>query len=174
MTAAGMQGIGGAKTYIVTGGERDAHPRKQSRNKIRSLMMRGRKPTPTHLKIVAGNPGKRPLPIDEPKPEGKAVRPKFLRGRAAELWDEYAPKLEAMGVLTDVDAHLFAAWCSLAAEMEKRPMSPAGVAQFRGLSAAFGMEPSARARLGMKPRTKADPAQEFVGRGDPAARYFEP
>ena len=30
--------------------------------------MKGRKPTPTHLKLVKGNPGKRKLPINEPKP----------------------------------------------------------------------------------------------------------
>ena len=31
--------------------------------------MRGRKPTPTHLKLVRGNPGKRPLNASEPKPQ---------------------------------------------------------------------------------------------------------
>jgi hypothetical protein len=30
--------------------------------------MRGRKPTPTTLKLMAGNPGKRPLNRHEPKP----------------------------------------------------------------------------------------------------------
>ena len=31
--------------------------------------MRGRKPSPTHLKLVKGNPGKRPLNVSEPEPE---------------------------------------------------------------------------------------------------------
>jgi hypothetical protein len=31
--------------------------------------MRGRKPKPTRLKLVAGNPGKRPLNPREPTPE---------------------------------------------------------------------------------------------------------
>ncbi|MBT6386690.1 MAG: phage terminase small subunit P27 family, partial [Alphaproteobacteria bacterium] len=31
--------------------------------------MRGRKPKPTHLKAITGNPGKRPLNRDEPRPE---------------------------------------------------------------------------------------------------------
>ena len=30
--------------------------------------MRGRKPTPTELKLALGNPGKRPLSRHEPKP----------------------------------------------------------------------------------------------------------
>ena len=32
--------------------------------------MPGRKRTPTHLKIVAGNPGRRPLNENEPRPSG--------------------------------------------------------------------------------------------------------
>ena len=32
--------------------------------------MRGKKPKPTHLKLITGNPGKRPLNEAEPKPEG--------------------------------------------------------------------------------------------------------
>ncbi|MGH7717148.1 MAG: phage terminase small subunit P27 family, partial [Vulcanimicrobiaceae bacterium] len=32
--------------------------------------MAGRKPKPTHLKLVAGNPGKRPPNENEPQPEG--------------------------------------------------------------------------------------------------------
>ncbi len=32
--------------------------------------MRGRKPTPTHLKLVTGCPGKRPINKREPKPAG--------------------------------------------------------------------------------------------------------
>lgn len=32
--------------------------------------MRGAKPKPTHLKLIAGNPGKRSLNRNEPKPQG--------------------------------------------------------------------------------------------------------
>lgn len=32
--------------------------------------MRGAKPKPTHLKLLAGNPGKRPLNQNEPQPQG--------------------------------------------------------------------------------------------------------
>lgn len=50
--------------------------------------MSGRKPKPTALKVVTGNPGKRPLPEDEPKPTneiGKA--PFWLSEEGAEYWE---------------------------------------------------------------------------------------
>ena len=41
--------------------------------------MRGRKPIPTELKRLNGNPGKRPLSDKEPQPEPKLPRaPSFL------------------------------------------------------------------------------------------------
>ena len=43
------------------------------------MATRGRKPKPTHLKVLAGNPGKRPLPKNEPKPKPIAPRcPQWL------------------------------------------------------------------------------------------------
>lgn len=128
--------------------------------------MRGRKPTPTHLKLVKGNPGKRKINAKEPVPPGQVRRPAFLEGRAAELWDEYAPALVALKVLTPVDAHTFAAWCALTAQFEADPagMVAAKITQMRGLAASFGLEPSARARLGI---TGDDDEHR-----DPAAAYF--
>jgi phage terminase small subunit len=120
---------------------------------------------PTALKIIQGNPGKRPLNRHEPRPTLGCKRPKFLKGRAARIWDEYAPELERIGVLTAVDGHLFAAWCTLAAELETQAgkMSAPRIAQMRMLAAAFGLEPSSRARLVVK-------SDEIVE--DPAARYL--
>lgn len=48
--------------------------------------MRGRKPTPTILKLLAGNPGKRPLPAHEPRPEVAdefPAAPEWLTRRSA-------------------------------------------------------------------------------------------
>jgi phage terminase small subunit len=120
---------------------------------------------PTALKIIQGNPGKRPLNRHEPKPAPRCARPKFLNGRAARIWDEYAPELERIGVLTAVDGHLFAAWCTLAAELEIQAgrMSAPRIAQMRMLAAAFGLEPSSRARLVVKSDETAE---------HPAARYL--
>ena len=43
------------------------------------MAIRGRKPKPTNLKVLEGNPGKRPLPTNEVKPQKKAPRcPQWL------------------------------------------------------------------------------------------------
>jgi phage terminase small subunit len=128
-------------------------------------MVRGRKPTPTHLKVLRGNPGKRALPKNEPQPQGEVEKPRFLKGRAAKLWDQYAPELIRLRVLTVIDAHNFAAWCSLAAEFEKDPagMVAAKIGQMRGLASSFGMDAAARARLGGSGEKPAeDPFVEYM------------
>src|SRR5690554_2235336 len=70
----------------------------------------GRKPTPTNVKKLRGNPGKRPLNTAEPRPSGTARKPRGLarfNPRVAKLWDEWAGPLEALGLLTDLDAAAF-------------------------------------------------------------------
>jgi P27 family predicted phage terminase small subunit len=50
--------------------------------------MRGRKPTPTWLKVIASNPGKRPLNHDEPQPDGDLKEPPhWFSPRQRILWD---------------------------------------------------------------------------------------
>lgn len=47
---------------------------------------RGRKPTPTAIKVLEGNPGKRPLNANEPKPKKKAPRcPSWLEEEAKRM-----------------------------------------------------------------------------------------
>ncbi len=47
------------------------------------MATRGRKPKPTALKVLEGNPGKRPLNLNEPKPEKKAPKcPSWLEPEA--------------------------------------------------------------------------------------------
>ena len=45
---------------------------------VRAMAQRGRKPKPTAVKVLEGNPGKRSLNTNEPKPVKKA--PRCLRG----------------------------------------------------------------------------------------------
>lgn len=127
--------------------------------------MAGRRPKPTRLKLVTGNPGKRALPDNEPTPPaGAVIRPAFLKYRAAELWDERSPIFLAMGTLTVADADNFAAWCVLMAEFEKigEGMQASQIAQMRLLGAEFGMGASARAKIGAGGKgKKKDPADEF-------------
>lgn len=127
--------------------------------------MKGRKPTPTHLKVIRGNPGRRPLNEGEPQPHGDGEKPAFLEGRASRLWDEYAPELRRIGLLTSIDAPMFAAWCSLMEQFEERNgrIDPSKISQMRGLAASFGLEPSSRSRISLKDDGKDD---------SPAAKYF--
>ena len=65
------------------------------------MATRGRKPKPTALKVLEGNPGKRPLNDREPvPPKGTLKCPAWLLPEAKKEWKRLAPALEAMGVLT--------------------------------------------------------------------------
>ena len=74
--------------------------------------MAGRKPKPTHLKLIEGNPGKRSLPQSEPVPrEAFPVKPKFARPAASECWDRVVVELEAMRILASVDRDALQVYC---------------------------------------------------------------
>jgi P27 family predicted phage terminase small subunit len=76
--------------------------------------MKGRKPKPTALKEVAGNPGKRKLNRDEPRPElGRPSCPLHIETNATAKaeWDAIIPQLEQMGVLAKIDRAALAAYC---------------------------------------------------------------
>lgn len=78
---------------------------------------RGPAPQPTALKLLRGNPGKRKLNEDEPKPEevkvdSAAARcPKHLTGLARELWKKLAPAAMRSGLISVVDLPQFEAYC---------------------------------------------------------------
>src|SRR4051794_29692246 len=128
-------------------------------------MPKGRPTMPTKLRLVRGLDKKRPTPVGEPMPTGEAERPAFLDGRAVDIWEHFAPKLKALGLLTPIDTYQFAAYCLLCAEMEMTGLSCPKMANLRALGNAFGMDPSARARMGSKPnaQTQAE-AEYFVSR----------
>lgn len=51
--------------------------------------MRGRKPKPTFLKLITGNPGGRPLNFEEPEPDGDLKDPPAsFSARQRILWDQ--------------------------------------------------------------------------------------
>lgn len=78
--------------------------------------MPGPPPTPTALKALRGNPGKRALNKREPKARRCAGDPPVdLMPEARAVWDRLAPKCIAMGTLLDVDADEFAKACRLEA-----------------------------------------------------------
>ncbi len=72
-------------------------------------MQSGRKPKPTAVKALEGNPGKRSLNTGEPKPEKKAPRcPAWLEGEAKKEWKR---QMEKLGILTEIDMAAFAGYC---------------------------------------------------------------
>ena len=70
----------------------------------------GPAPKPVELKILEGTARPEDLRRNEPRPQ--PVAPTMPRGvlpkRARKLWRELAPKLERVGILTEVDGPAFA------------------------------------------------------------------
>jgi P27 family predicted phage terminase small subunit len=72
----------------------------------------GRKPKPTAIKELEGNPGKRKLNKHEPKPIKRAPPcPKWLTDDAKKEWRRLSKQMEQMGILTQVDMTAFAGYC---------------------------------------------------------------
>ncbi len=78
----------------------------------------GRRPQPTALKVLKGNPGQRKLNENEPRPPaGDTGKPPGLTAGAGVIWDELAPVCLAMGTLTSADLRPFATLCELQATL---------------------------------------------------------
>lgn len=74
--------------------------------------MRGRRPKPTRLKLLTGNPGKRALNAHEPRPEPAVPEcPVELGPVARREWDRLAVELSALRILTNLDRAALAAYC---------------------------------------------------------------
>ena len=75
-------------------------------------MITGRKPKPTALKLLTGNPGGRKLNPNEAKPElAQPSPPDFLNEHAKEEWDRVAGTLFRTGLMTELDRSVLAAYC---------------------------------------------------------------
>jgi P27 family predicted phage terminase small subunit len=74
--------------------------------------MRGRRPKPTRLKLLTGNPGKRQLNANEPKPEVAIPEcPVELGPLARGKWDRLVGELAVLRILTNLDRAALAAYC---------------------------------------------------------------
>lgn len=77
-------------------------------------MTAGRRPKPVELKLLEGNPGRRPLPTEDERPtvkHGKPVAPPNLPQEAAILWRELVKLLDSMGVLANSDRRALEMLC---------------------------------------------------------------
>ncbi len=73
--------------------------------------MRGPKPIPPEMKVLTGNPGRRPIPKSPKANIGIPEPPDWLLGYAREEWLERAPGLMRMRILGTDDVAAFAAYC---------------------------------------------------------------
>ncbi len=76
---------------------------------------RGPPPKPTVLKLLTGNPGKRRIRRNEPKPakarKGSRRCPAWLPPEGKREWKRVVPELERLGLLTKVDDASLEGYC---------------------------------------------------------------
>jgi P27 family predicted phage terminase small subunit len=130
-------------------------------------MARGPKRQPTVLRLLRGNPGKRRINHEEPKPGPLAGDcPEVLTDPAARAeWARVAPGLIRSGQVTNVDratligyCHKWAQWQALEQEAARHPFlvkAPSGYPipnpAISMANKAFGLMLKAAAELGMTP-----------------------
>jgi P27 family predicted phage terminase small subunit len=74
--------------------------------------MRGRRPKPTRMKVLTGNPGKRPLNENEPRPDVAIPDcPTELGPVAKREWERLVGDLAKLKLMTNFDRAMLAAYC---------------------------------------------------------------
>lgn len=67
-------------------------------------MRKGRPPHPLGIRLLRGNPGKRPIREDLPRPRAQAPRrPAHLTGYARRWWEQTVPALVQLGIVSAID-----------------------------------------------------------------------
>ena len=75
--------------------------------------MKGRKPKPTKLHVIHGNPSKKQINYDEPEPEPveNPSAPKHLDKIGASLWRSLSRELSILGILGRIDLKALERYC---------------------------------------------------------------
>ena len=150
--------------------------------------MAGRRPKPTALKILEGNPGHRPLNTQEPLPtSGIPPMPEGLSKKAKREWEKVVPLLTSMKVLTEADGEALSRYCEACAlakeanqEIDKYGLTVQGatglkknpavavymeaVRTMRAFMSEFGMTPASRSRLKVSGPAEPDPFEQYLAR----------
>jgi P27 family predicted phage terminase small subunit len=141
--------------------------------------MRGRRPKPTTLKLLQGNPGRRPINADEPSfPALESECPAHLGTMAAAEWTRMKELFKEQNIFTEADRAALAAYCLawgrwVEAENQVRQSgmlvkSPSGypmqnpwlsiankaMEQMNRLTPEFGFTPSSRSKIKTLPEKK--------------------
>lgn len=134
--------------------------------------MQGRKPKPTAVKVLNGNPGKRALNHAEPKPRVVLPKPpEHLSDEEKNKWKLTVRELYPLGLVTVIDKDALAMYCVIyirwtkaekivrekgeiiktaAGNIIQNPylsIANRALEQLNRLGAEFGMTPSSRSRV---------------------------
>lgn len=156
-------------------------------------MKPGPRKTPTALALVRGNPGRRALPKNEPKPPvARPDAPDFLSDVAKAEWARVCPLLADLGLMTHIDVAVLAAYCSAYSDlldaMEKQRGRTTVIKTHNGnwvqspfvsmirqarldmirFGAELGMTPAARAGMSIE----IGSGQDTPGEPDSTDRFF--
>lgn len=142
-------------------------------------MARGRKPKPTKLKVVTGNPGHRPLNENEPEPVlGIPDMPAWIEPfkHAVENWNTESAVLDDMGIISQADAGVLATRSFLYHQIvelsgdiktegttlesegrepkhnPKQKQLESIFKEYRTLGSLLGLDPSSRSKLHINPQ----------------------
>jgi P27 family predicted phage terminase small subunit len=149
---------------------------------------RGPIPKSNEQEILEGNPSKRPLRGESPKPKGDTPTcPSWLSPLAKQEWKRITPELAQLGLLSSLDRNILAGYCNAFAlwqeaqeclskqgtvyvttkgKLEPRPeiaiVKTAGE-MMNAFAAELGLTPSSRARMNLpKPNEEIDPMEELL------------
>jgi P27 family predicted phage terminase small subunit len=149
--------------------------------------MAGRRPKPTHLKLLHGNPGKRPINPNEPRPPAEIPNPPEHLGEIAKAeWNRMAEMLVRLGLLTALDRAALAAYCTTYARWIEAEVaikktgtvvktqsgypinSPylvvanRALEQMRSFMIEFGLTPASRSRISINAHDSEDPFENWI------------
>lgn len=100
---------------------------------------------PSELVEILGDPSRRGVPENEPRPQGAPVKPDYLEGRASSVWDR---KVAVSPWVKAPDADTLGLWCRYQAEIETNPNVLAWkVKEWRTMGSLLGFDPSSRSRI---------------------------
>lgn len=125
------------------------------------------RPTPTAIKNLSGNAGRRPMTVNEPMPPiGAPACPVWLTGDALEEWHRIVPALDRLGMLTSVDGAVLIGHCvtfgEIAATVKAgEPLKASLLGQMRSFAVELGLTPAARAKLSIAPPKPEDQYAKF-------------
>lgn len=153
----------------------------------------GRRPTPTKLKVLRGNPGKRRLNANEPEPapldKHFDIPPRELAGdaRASAEWRRVAPLMRECGLISQAERSAIIALCQqwsryLEAQVDVRKhgmiikrqdgglmtnpnldVGDRALSHCHRLWSELGLTPSGRARVSKLPSRQAPPVSKWGG-----------